>query len=286
MNRLSTLIGNVFPLALATAVYPENAKLSATSILGRGISALGGLNTLENLKGISYHSNVLRSQTLEESEAPGSPDTGVIVQGTQTLSYDLSSSTSDVIQRIDKLYTISDFFNFARPLLGPFNVSLVVRGGVNGYACYVKGNEHDFNPPDNAFGYTDASILHFRWAIFDGLSEDQIAQTGSQLKPTPAGVSREYGSAEAYENSENLAWYGPYAGSVETLNVTRPVAGLSNLYSLVFEGSIYTCMLSHHHHDHSYGAADFVEVSAVLVVPKGFETYWKNIPRVKFALSE
>jgi hypothetical protein len=38
--------------------------------------------------------------------------------------------------------------------------------------------------------------------------------------------------------------------------------------------------------DHNYGAADFVEAGAVLVVPKGYEYYWQNIPGVKFALSE
>ncbi|UKZ48031.1 hypothetical protein TrVGV298_002267 [Trichoderma virens] len=422
----------MLPAAFAAAVYPENAaKLSATNILSRGISALGGLNALESLRGISYHSNLLRSQTLEES---------VIVQGSQTLSYDLSSNSSDVIQRIDKLYTISDFFNFARPSLDPFDVSLVVRGGASGYACYVKGNEHVFNPPDNAFGYTDAflanvlvrdatrlspklllNIQKHQWALstdeiyyhsagpypsvhdhslnltvlfdpetylpfvvrayenhrifgpstndyilanysvidglripqtvhtlynegnllfhtirdaitinpqfeagyFDGLSNDQIGQTGSQLKPTPAESSSEYDPAEVFENNENLVWYGPYPGSLETLNVSRPVAGLPNFYNLVFEGSIYACtvgifddaiivadaaphqsklviqwikqtfhrrpthlLISHHHHDHNYGAADFVEAGAVLVVPKGYEYYWQNIPGVKFALSE
>ncbi|KAL7916698.1 hypothetical protein GGI35DRAFT_485828 [Trichoderma velutinum] len=408
-NLSFVLLGNIFPVALASAVYPKDAtKLSATNILGRGISALGGQNALEGLRGISYHSNLLRSQTLEESEFPGSPDTGVIIQGAQTLSYDLSGNTSDVIQRIDKQYTISDFFNFARPSLDPFDVSLVVRGGASGYACYVKGNEHVFNPPDSAFGYTDAGpypsvhdhslnltvlfdpetylpyavrayenhrifgpstndyiltnytvvdgvkipqtvhtlyneenlLFHtirdaitinppFEAGYFDGLSSDQIGQTGSQLKPTPAEASSEYDPAEVFENNENLVWYGPYPGSLETLNVSKPAPGLPNIYNLVFEGSIYACtvgvfddtiivadaaphqsklviqwikqtfnrspthfkllntsILTFSTDDHNYGAADFVEAGAVLVVPKGYEYYWKNIPGVKFAFSE
>ena len=47
--------------------------------------------------------------------------------------------------------------------------------------------------------------------------------------------------ANILSSSGNLVWYGPYQGSLATLNVTQPVPELPNLYHLVFEGSIYTC---------------------------------------------
>ena len=43
------------------------------------------------------------------------------------------------------------------------------------------------------------------------------------------------------ERSENLIWYGPYSGSLDGLNVTKPVPELPNLYNLAFAGSVYAC---------------------------------------------
>lgn len=40
--------------------------------------------------------------------------------------------------------------------------------------------------------------------------------------------------------------------------------------------------VSHHHHDHNYGAADFVAAGAKLVVPEPFTSYWSQIPGVEF----
>ena len=40
----------------------------------------------------------------------------------------------------------------------------------------------------------------FAAGFFDGLSQDLIAQTGSQLKPAAAEVSTEYDAAEVFEN--------------------------------------------------------------------------------------
>ena len=38
-------------------------------------------------------------------------------------------------------------------------MSLVVRGGPDGYACYSKGNEHIFNDAGSTFGYTDRMYI-------------------------------------------------------------------------------------------------------------------------------
>jgi hypothetical protein len=99
--------------------------------------------------------SLYRTQSLEESQGPGHPDTSVASSGSETIFYDFSQDSSDIVQRIDKTYTLGNFWNFARPNLEPVDVSLVVHGGSAGYACYVKGNEHIFNDPSSAFGYTD-----------------------------------------------------------------------------------------------------------------------------------
>jgi hypothetical protein len=65
-----------------------------------------------------------------------------------------------VVQRIDKAYTLGNFWNFARPNLDPVDASIVVRDGSAGYGCYVKGNEHVFNDPNSTFGYTDGKNTH------------------------------------------------------------------------------------------------------------------------------
>lgn len=101
------------------------------------------------------YNSLLRSNTFEESQVPGHPDRAVIVEGSQTISYDSTGNSSDVVQRIDKQHTVSDFFFWTRPSLEPFNVSLVVRGGPSGYACYIRGNDHVLNPSESPFGYTD-----------------------------------------------------------------------------------------------------------------------------------
>jgi hypothetical protein len=42
------------------------------------------------------------------------------------------------------------------------------------------------------------------------------------------------------------------------------------------------CQVSHHHHDHNYGAADYVAAGAKLVVPESYMSYWSKIPGVQF----
>lgn len=70
-----------------------------------------------------------------------------------------------MVQRIDKTYTLGNFWNFARPNLDPVDVSIVVHGGSAGYGCYVKGNEHIFNDPSSAFGYTDGKYIGVNYPV-------------------------------------------------------------------------------------------------------------------------
>ena len=118
-----------------------------------------------------------------------------------------------------------------------------------------------------------------------------------------------------------MLWTGEYTGTLANLVVTKPMPSLPNLYHLLFsDAPTYTCvvadfgnavmvtdapphqsklviqwikdtlkkspthlLLTHHHHDHSYGAADYVAAGAKLVVPEAFTYYWSKIPGVKFA---
>lgn len=76
--------------------------------------------------------SLYRTQSLEESKTPGIPDTSVASSGSETISYHFAANSSEEVQRIDKTYTLGNFWNFARPNLDPVDVSIVVRGGSAG----------------------------------------------------------------------------------------------------------------------------------------------------------
>lgn len=103
-----------------------------------------------------------------ESNVPYIADTQVAIDGTQSISYDLSGDIGDIVQRVDRQYQIGELFQFARPLLAGNDVSIVTRGGKDGYSCYVKGNEFVFLAPDLTSGYTDRKHC-FLVDIFDAV---------------------------------------------------------------------------------------------------------------------
>ena len=41
---------------------------------------------------------------------------------------------------------------------------------------------------------------------------------------------------------------------------------------------------SHHHHDHAYGAPDYVAVGAKMIVPAIAKDYWRNLPNAQFSV--
>ena len=98
--------------------------------------------------------SIWRSFSVAESNVPGVADTGISVAGEQTISYDLSDP-STVVQRIDRKDVLGDYWTFQRTLLDVPQSSLVVRSGLDGYACYTSGNTFLFAPPEVPFGYTD-----------------------------------------------------------------------------------------------------------------------------------
>ncbi len=117
-----------------------------------------------------------------------------------------------------------------------------------------------------------------------------------------------------------MLWTGPCTDTLANLVVTEPLSSLPNLYHLLFSDSpAYICvvadfgsavmvidapphqsklviqwiretlhkipthlLLTHHHHDHSYGAADYVAAGAKLVVPERFTYHWDKIPGLQF----
>jgi hypothetical protein len=106
-------------------------------------------------------------------------DQYVAIQGHQTLSF--SFNTTQLQQRIDRYFIpsggstslflgtcspskISDYWIWGTGALDPIDYSLVVKSGDNGFACFVRGNNEIFLPPDLVGGYTDGECfysLHF-----------------------------------------------------------------------------------------------------------------------------
>lgn len=93
-----------------------------------------------------------------ESIVPGIADIFIATAGNQTVSYDLSGQPHDIIQRIDRQYSVGDVGIFARPDLQDGDISLITRSGKNGYSCYIKGNEFFSFPPNALSGYTDCKF--------------------------------------------------------------------------------------------------------------------------------
>ena len=131
-------------------------NLSAKGILDKSVQALGGQQALDSLKTISLHAYIWRSFSIAESNVPGVADTGIVVAGERTYSYDLSDPTT-VVQRIDRKDVLGDYWTFERTVLEDQEAesSLVVRSGQDGYACYTAGNVFLFAPPAAPFGYVD-----------------------------------------------------------------------------------------------------------------------------------
>lgn len=119
-------------------------------------------------------SSVFRSRSLMQSYELDRADTGVSSTGSQNVSFDLTST--DLKQRIDRRYIpagtltckadkstrwesvltegLVAYWLWGRPQLDQYDNSLVVSGGDDGFACYVKGNNEVWLPPAIASGYT------------------------------------------------------------------------------------------------------------------------------------
>jgi hypothetical protein len=160
--------------------------------------------------------------------------------------------------------------------------------------------------------------------FFQGLPPAISNQTVSGAPPAPAQYSELFNPAHIFEFSQNFFYPGPYSGTLPALTVIKPISSLPNLYHLTFEDntiyrttlaifddavmvtdappyqsklviqyvqetfsrSVTHLLVTHHHHDHNLGAADYVAIGAKLVVPERFTYYWQNIPNVQFETEE
>lgn len=53
---------------------------------------------------------------------------------------------------------VDDYWTFFRSQLKPIDVTIVTKGGPEGYACFTKGNTHLFSPPNGTAGYVDGEL--------------------------------------------------------------------------------------------------------------------------------
>ncbi|KAH8816689.1 metallo-beta-lactamase superfamily protein [Xylogone sp. PMI_703] len=150
--------------------------------------------------------------------------------------------------------------------------------------------------------------------FFDGTPENQTQTT----KESPI-QSPDYGFAEIGEYISNFIWGGKYTGTLAKLSATHPIPNLPNLWHLTFqdapnysqlvvvfehavivmdaaphqsllviewvretlERNITHVWVTHHHHDHSYGVKDYVNVGAKLIVLESAISHWSRVPRIE-----
>lgn len=55
----------------------------------------------------------------------------------------------------------ADYWTWSSPTLNALDFSLVIRGGIDGFSCYVRGNNQIWLPTSLASGYTDGKSSLF-----------------------------------------------------------------------------------------------------------------------------
>uniref|UniRef100_A0A8H7N103 Metallo-beta-lactamase domain-containing protein n=1 Tax=Bionectria ochroleuca TaxID=29856 RepID=A0A8H7N103_BIOOC len=101
---------------------------------------------------------VYRSRSLMQSYNLYHADTPVAVSGSQNISFSFDSG--ELTQRIDRKFP-PPYWSWATPSNDDFDHSLVVHGGENGFACYIRGNNQVWLPTNLASGYTDAALAEY-----------------------------------------------------------------------------------------------------------------------------
>ncbi|KAM6485397.1 hypothetical protein HDV62DRAFT_404146 [Trichoderma sp. SZMC 28011] len=134
-----------------------NSPGSSTSdLLARTINALGGLQALNDIKGLTLQSSDYRSTTLSQSYSLDSSDQLIATGATSTISFDFSDTL--ITQRIDRNLTYDYFWAHAHRD-GKLDYSLVVQTGSNGSACFNVGGSVD--DPSVPFGYADSYLTDY-----------------------------------------------------------------------------------------------------------------------------
>ncbi|KAI8660348.1 hypothetical protein NCS57_01011700 [Fusarium keratoplasticum] len=158
MRKILALSFTLVSLASSKTVnYPNS---SADVILDRALNAMGGEGVIARLDGVTYHSpNIYRSRSLMQSYNMDRADTAMAISGAQNVSFSFDSN--ELTQRIDRILKPSEYWSWGSPRLDEFNHSLVVRGGKNGFACYVRGNNQIWLPAGLTSGYTDPALAEY-----------------------------------------------------------------------------------------------------------------------------
>ncbi|KAH7165082.1 hypothetical protein DER46DRAFT_685163 [Fusarium sp. MPI-SDFR-AT-0072] len=118
---------------------------TADTLISQALAALGGEKAIAGIDGITYHSpNVCNSRNLMQSYNRDKADTAVAISGSQNISF--SYSSGQLTQRIDRTVKPSEYWYWASARLDEFDYPLVVRGGKDGFACYVRGNNQIWLP--------------------------------------------------------------------------------------------------------------------------------------------
>ena len=109
--------------------------------------------TMKVVTALTKLNSVYRSQSLMQNYALTKVDQGVAIEGHQNMSF--SFAGSQLTQRIERSFTPSYYWLFGKGSLTPIAYDLIVSGGRNGFACYVRGNNLIYKQPEFVAGYTD-----------------------------------------------------------------------------------------------------------------------------------
>jgi hypothetical protein len=112
-------------------------------------------------------------------------DTAVAISGHQNISF--SFDADHLRQRIDRVLTPSEYWAWGSPSLKPFDFSLVIQGGNDGFACFVRGNNQIWLQPNATSGYTDSAFAEY------------LVLHGEMLSPKLALVMK-YSNATLYQS--------------------------------------------------------------------------------------
>jgi hypothetical protein len=105
--------------------------------------------------------SIYRSNTLGQSYNLFVSDQSVSAAGSQTMTFDLSSA--ELRSRIDRSYVYDGYWLWAFPDLKPLmNYSLIVHDGLDGFACFIAGQNSFFAAdPSIPLGYADSYLSDY-----------------------------------------------------------------------------------------------------------------------------
>ncbi|RFN52385.1 metallo-beta-lactamase superfamily protein [Fusarium flagelliforme] len=147
-----------FVVGLSQAI--PNASNPAKAILEQAINALGGASALGNIEDVTYRgAEIYRSRSTAESFALTGVDNSVSSVGVQNVTF--SFHNGQLTQRIDRRHQMGPYWTWARPVLNPIDMSLVIRDGDDGYAAVVEGSYSLFAPGAPPSGPLDGLLAAY-----------------------------------------------------------------------------------------------------------------------------